>query len=321
MVTKQPQPPSRTLISHLINLDTGISLHLYTLFFPKFLKFLALKFLSYPILPFSVIKFLKFSNNGSLFFPIILSLLFIGLLKHLIQHPRPIYCENMFFSFAVDHWSFPSGHSSRVSFIITLINFYLVSPEQILVARLKFDVDSILVEYFVVIVGYGLQLPQLRKYFWAIISCLMLLERVWVLVVWMGVGEKASVGHRLFYFNKGWVGDLIHIRSIDSPTLRASNTGMTLPISNRVAVGTSQIVLLLNLKLTSPSDQRVTHCCRHGDNAMAIGNGPNLFNSGEGGGISIGLDKGLGKNSGDPNSNIKIWGQICKSIQGPLYSS
>ncbi|CAA2967067.1 probable lipid phosphate phosphatase beta [Olea europaea subsp. europaea] len=169
----QPQPPSPTLLRRLINLDSAISLHLYTLF--------------NPIFPFSVLKFLEFSGDGRLFFPIILSLLYtttslstltttatltvtsllllnlllgslldlllIGLLKHLIQRPRPVYNKNMFLSFAVDHWSFPSGHSSRVSFIATLISIYSASVEQILVTRLKFDADSMLVEYFVVIVG------------------------------------------------------------------------------------------------------------------------------------------------------------------------
>lgn len=171
----ESKPPSLTLLRRLINLDSAISLHLYTLF--------------HPILPFSVLKFLEFSGDGRLFFPIVLSLLYtttsistftttatltvtvtsllllnlllgslldlllIGLLKHLIQRPRPVYNKNMFLSFAVDHWSFPSGHSSRVSFIATLFSFYSASVEQILVARLKFDADSMLVEYFVVIVG------------------------------------------------------------------------------------------------------------------------------------------------------------------------
>ncbi|KAL2529276.1 putative lipid phosphate phosphatase beta [Forsythia ovata] len=60
--------------------------------------------------------------------------------------------KNMFLSFSVDHWSFPSGHSSRVSFIATLIYFYSTSVEQVLVTQLKFVADGMLVEYFVVIV-------------------------------------------------------------------------------------------------------------------------------------------------------------------------
>ncbi|KAL2490067.1 putative lipid phosphate phosphatase beta [Forsythia ovata] len=171
MESEPPQPPSPTLLRRLINLDTAISLHLYTLL--------------HPILPFALLKFLEFSGDGRLFFPIILSLLFtttsistltttvtptsllllnlllgslldlllIGLLKHLIQRPRPVYNKNMFLSFAVDHWSFPSGHSSRVSFIATLIYFYSTSVEQVLVTQLKFVADGMLVEYLVVIVG------------------------------------------------------------------------------------------------------------------------------------------------------------------------
>ncbi|CAA3021013.1 40S ribosomal S28-2 [Olea europaea subsp. europaea] len=66
----------------------------------------------------------------------------------------------MFFSFAVDHWSFSSGHSSKVSFITIIISFYSASVEQILVTRLKFDVNSILAEYLVVIVGMDSQIKH-----------------------------------------------------------------------------------------------------------------------------------------------------------------
>ncbi|KAH6777760.1 hypothetical protein C2S51_009072 [Perilla frutescens var. frutescens] len=123
-------PPTDTLLRRLINLDTAVSLHLYTFF--------------HPVLPFSLLKCLELSGDGRLFFPITLSILFfntsptaatllllnlligslldlllIGIIKHLVQRPRPLYNKNMFLSFAVDHWSFPSGHSSRVSFIAT----------------------------------------------------------------------------------------------------------------------------------------------------------------------------------------------------------
>ncbi|CAA6664548.1 unnamed protein product [Spirodela intermedia] len=37
---------------------------------------------------------------------------------------RPLYNKGMYLTFAVDHWSFPSGHSSRVFFISTFL--YLV---------------------------------------------------------------------------------------------------------------------------------------------------------------------------------------------------
>lgn len=168
-----PQSRSPTLLRRVINLDTAVSLHLYTFF--------------QPILPFSFLKSLELSGDGRLFFPIILSilltttpiatltttfsspstllllnlligslldLLLIGLIKHLIQRPRPVYNKNMFLSFAVDHWSFPSGHSSRVSFIATFCFFYSNHiREALLTNLLNLDAKSAIVEYFAVLVG------------------------------------------------------------------------------------------------------------------------------------------------------------------------
>lgn len=54
----------------------------------------------------------------------LLDLLFVGLLKHLVRRSRPQYNKGMYLTFAVDHWSFPSGHSSRVFFISAFL--YLV---------------------------------------------------------------------------------------------------------------------------------------------------------------------------------------------------
>ncbi|KZV37140.1 putative lipid phosphate phosphatase beta [Dorcoceras hygrometricum] len=156
-----PTPPRATLLRLLLELDAAVSLQIYTFF--------------HPIIPFPVLKSLEISGDGRLILPIILSLLLttaatnlivlnlllgsfldlllIGLLKHLIQRPRPVYNKNMFLSFAVDHWSFPSGHSSRVSFIATLLFFYSDHVRQVLVALLKFDGEALFVKYFVVIVG------------------------------------------------------------------------------------------------------------------------------------------------------------------------
>ncbi|EPS74068.1 hypothetical protein M569_00687, partial [Genlisea aurea] len=139
MAVKSTAPPSstsaETVLRLLTKVDAAVSLHLYTFF--------------QPYLPYALLKFFELSGDGRLFFPIIISvlslrisssssiitptnlllmnlligsvldLLLIGLIKHLIQRPRPVYNKNMFVSFAVDHWSFPSGHSSRVSFIAT----------------------------------------------------------------------------------------------------------------------------------------------------------------------------------------------------------
>ncbi|KAH6777893.1 hypothetical protein C2S52_006606 [Perilla frutescens var. hirtella] len=157
--------PTDTLLRRLINLDTAVSLHLYTFF--------------HPVLPFSLLKCLELSGDGRLFFPITLSILFsnitptaatilllnlligslldlllIGLIKHLVQRPRPLYNKNMFLSFAVDHWSFPSGHSSRVSFIATFSSIYSDQIVDFWLLKLgNLDAESWIVEHFVLMVG------------------------------------------------------------------------------------------------------------------------------------------------------------------------
>ncbi|XP_071918397.1 probable lipid phosphate phosphatase beta [Coffea arabica] len=183
-----PPPPSSGL-RHLIKFDTALSLRLYTI--------------TQPILPYSLLKSLEFSGDGRLFFPLILSLLLyplstttaattnpflldlflgalldlllIGLLKHLIRRPRPVYNKNMFVSFAVDHWSFPSGHSSRVSFIATLFYFYSNWVRNLLInSRL----NQFVVENIVLIVAS-----------WAVITSVsrVLLGRHFVLDVFAGM--------------------------------------------------------------------------------------------------------------------------------------
>ncbi|XP_075102896.1 putative lipid phosphate phosphatase beta [Nicotiana tabacum] len=163
MASKSP-PPSPSLLRRIVDLDTAISLRLYTL--------------THPILPYYFLKTLEISGDGFLFFPLILSLLLypltlstttetsnniflinlllggivdlivIGSLKHLIRRPRPVYNKNMFLSFSVDHWSFPSGHSSRVSFIATVFYLYSDFVKDILI-QLKYD---LFVDYLMLIV-------------------------------------------------------------------------------------------------------------------------------------------------------------------------
>ncbi|KAL4592484.1 hypothetical protein LXL04_005481 [Taraxacum kok-saghyz] len=133
-----PPTPSTSVLRRLIDFDTTVSLTLYNL--------------TQPILPRPFLKLLEISGDGRLFFPILLSLLlsplrsaspllltllvnlligslldllFIGLIKHLVRRPRPVYNKHMFLTFAVDHWSFPSGHASRVCFTASM--FYLSS--------------------------------------------------------------------------------------------------------------------------------------------------------------------------------------------------
>ncbi|KAK3041079.1 hypothetical protein RJ639_026876 [Escallonia herrerae] len=136
---KQPPPPP-SIHRRLTSLDTALSLRLHDL--------------AQPLLPRPLLKALEISGDGRLFFPVTLSLLLtyataaspplsalladlligalldlllVGLLKHLVRRPRPLYNKDMFLSFAVDHWSFPSGHASRVCLIAAL--FHLESAE------------------------------------------------------------------------------------------------------------------------------------------------------------------------------------------------
>ncbi|XP_031125340.1 probable lipid phosphate phosphatase beta [Ipomoea triloba] len=152
-----PSPSPPRLLRRLIDFDTQLSLRLYTL--------------THPILPHSILKTLEISGDGRLFFPVIISILLatsaaaaflvdlllgavldlavIGILKHLIKRSRPVYNKNMFLSFAVDHWSFPSGHSSRVFFIATMfyLSFDLV---QGFLLDLRYDIFA---DHFVYIIG------------------------------------------------------------------------------------------------------------------------------------------------------------------------
>ncbi|KAL5551154.1 hypothetical protein UlMin_001330 [Ulmus minor] len=103
---------------------------------------------SQPFLPHFLLLLLELSADFRLFFPISLSLLLApppfpspqlrpflvplllgllldlalaGLLKILVRRSRPHYNKNMSIAVSVDLFSFPSGHSSRVCFVATLV--------------------------------------------------------------------------------------------------------------------------------------------------------------------------------------------------------
>ncbi|XP_072958612.1 probable lipid phosphate phosphatase beta isoform X3 [Typha angustifolia] len=123
---------TKSLLQRLIDLDTAVSLRIHS---------------SFVCIPRLLLKTLEISGDGRLWFPISLSLfpfsssssttsfsllfslllgllldiLIIGLIKHLVRRPRPVYNKGMSLTFAVDHWSFPSGHSSRVFFIASFL--------------------------------------------------------------------------------------------------------------------------------------------------------------------------------------------------------
>lgn len=131
-----PPPPARSVfLGRLLPLDAALSLHLYRLASP---------------IPRSILLFLELSGDGRFFFPAVLSLLLfplspssaaarrpllaalllgglldlllVGLAKHLVRRPRPAYNSGMHLAFAVDHWSFPSGHSSRVFLVASFLS-------------------------------------------------------------------------------------------------------------------------------------------------------------------------------------------------------
>ncbi|KAI3902325.1 hypothetical protein MKW92_034193 [Papaver armeniacum] len=125
---------NNSFLTSLINLDTKLSLQIHSLCTPiprSILK--ALEFLGDGrlLVPIPIALFLSPLSNYSkynlqsifigLFVGFILDLTCVGLCKYTIRRPRPVYNKDMKLTVSVDHWSFPSGHSSRVWFV----SFYL----------------------------------------------------------------------------------------------------------------------------------------------------------------------------------------------------
>ncbi|XP_042503715.1 probable lipid phosphate phosphatase beta [Macadamia integrifolia] len=135
-------PKSHSFPRRLIDLDTAWSLHIHTIC---------------QVVPRSVLKALEISGDGRFWFPIpvalffsplasmshhlrsiliglflgsLLDLVLVGLIKYLVRRPRPVYNKGMHLTLSVDHWSFPSGHSSRVCFIASFLYFSSASIEK-----------------------------------------------------------------------------------------------------------------------------------------------------------------------------------------------
>eukprot|EP00250_Pteridium_aquilinum_P031504 c43737_g1_i1 orf=56-829(-) len=60
----------------------------------------------------------------SLFVGFMFDLFVIGTIKALIRRPRPVYNRGMYLVVSVDHYSFPSGHSSRAFLIFVFVLEY-----------------------------------------------------------------------------------------------------------------------------------------------------------------------------------------------------
>ncbi|KAI9076581.1 hypothetical protein K1719_041567 [Acacia pycnantha] len=132
-----PKSPAPSFLRPLIALDTTISHSLHTLtrsFTPRslllLLEFLADFRFTFPVLlslffvtpPFSPLR-------SNLLLPLLLcsllDLLFIATVKFLIRRSRPLYGNHDEYNavVSVDHFSFPSGHSSRAFFTASLFYF------------------------------------------------------------------------------------------------------------------------------------------------------------------------------------------------------
>lgn len=61
----------------------------------------------------------------NLFTTFIFDLIFVSILKKMVRRPRPSYNHAHFLALQVDHWSFPSGHSTRALITTTLFRLYL----------------------------------------------------------------------------------------------------------------------------------------------------------------------------------------------------
>ncbi|CAL9077851.1 probable lipid phosphate phosphatase beta [Musa acuminata AAA Group] len=131
-----------SILRRLVALDTALSLRVHSFCRP---------------VPRPLLKALEISGDGRFWFPIpiallplssasgaayslflglllgsLLDLLLVGLIKHLVRRPRPVYNKGMSLTFAVDHWSFPSGHSSRVFFIAAFLRLSSASLRRVL---------------------------------------------------------------------------------------------------------------------------------------------------------------------------------------------
>ncbi|KAF8379254.1 hypothetical protein HHK36_028686 [Tetracentron sinense] len=171
LTTTVTKPPS--FHHRLINLDTTWSLHIHTICQP---------------IPRSILKSLEISGDGRFWFPIpialflsplasksdhlrsiliglfvgsLFDLVLVGLIKFLVRRPRPVYNKGMHLTVAVDHWSFPSGHSSRVFFIAAFLYLSSTSIGEVLIqfrssgnefVNQWIDFEGKIVELFVLIV-------------------------------------------------------------------------------------------------------------------------------------------------------------------------
>ncbi|KAG5249192.1 lipid phosphate phosphatase beta [Salix suchowensis] len=128
--------PPPALIQKVLKVDTKFSHYLHSkfhtllpIFFHLILEISADFRFSFPI-SFSLLFTLSLPSLlpffSSLLLGLLLDLAAVGLIKILFRRPRPPYnhISSMSTPVSADHFSFPSGHSSRVSFVAALVFLY-----------------------------------------------------------------------------------------------------------------------------------------------------------------------------------------------------
>ncbi|RLN09634.1 uncharacterized protein C2845_PM11G31140 [Panicum miliaceum] len=135
--TTSPSAPARpAVLGGVAGLDAAVSLRLHALFLP---------------VPRLLLKALEVAGDGRIWLPVPISLLLlsaspanasgavspllaglvaglvidlalVGLVKVAVRRPRPAYnAKDMYVAVAADHWSFPSGHSSRAFLVAAFL--------------------------------------------------------------------------------------------------------------------------------------------------------------------------------------------------------
>ncbi|QCD81265.1 probable lipid phosphate phosphatase beta [Vigna unguiculata] len=129
-------PAAPPLLRRIHDLDNAVSFFIHTLTRPiapkpllRFLELLADFRFFFPV---SLALFLAAPSSSplrsSLLLPLLLcsliDLLFIALIKFLVRRSRPSYANHSQYNavVSVDNFSFPSGHSSRVCFVASVVS-------------------------------------------------------------------------------------------------------------------------------------------------------------------------------------------------------
>ncbi|KAK7330734.1 hypothetical protein VNO77_24932 [Canavalia gladiata] len=164
------QPPKSTatsppLLRRIHNIDHSISLYIHTLTSPiaprPLLRLLELLADFRCFFPVSLSLFLATPSSSPirshLLLPLLLcsllDLLFIALLKFLVRRSRPSYATHSEYNavVSVDNFSFPSGHSSRVFFVASIVSLSrpwiladLNHPRVTVLVRRWFEEDNVM---------------------------------------------------------------------------------------------------------------------------------------------------------------------------------